>query len=52
MQYGFEPRSAAYYVVLHFEPLKPIPLKNQPNLKEDKYTFKAKIKPLSVFIEN
>jgi len=26
-QHGFEPRSAAYYVVLHFDPSKPIPLK-------------------------
>ena len=49
-QYGFEPRSAAYYVVLHFDPSKPIPLKHHPNLKEDKYTYKAKIKPLSDFI--
>lgn len=49
-QYGFEPRSAAYYVVLHFDPTKPIPLKHHPNLKEEKYTFKAKIKPLSEFL--
>lgn len=49
-QYGFEPRSAAYYVVLHFDPAKPIPLKHYPNLKEDKYTFKAKIRPLSQFV--
>lgn len=49
-QYGFEPRSAAYYVVLHFAPEKPIPLKHLPNLKEDKYTFKAKIRPLSDFM--
>lgn len=49
-QYGFEPRSAAYYVVLHFDPTKPIPLKLHPNLKEDKNTFKAKIRPLSDFM--
>ena len=49
-QYGFEPRSAAYYVVLHFDPSKPIPLKHYPNLIENKYTFKAKIRPLSDFI--
>lgn len=49
-QYGFEPRSAAYYVVLHFDPSKPTPLKHHPNLKEDKYTFKAKIRPLSDFL--
>lgn len=49
-QYGFEPRSAAYYVVLHFAPLKPIPLKRVPILQEDLNTFRAKIKPLSDFI--
>jgi len=49
-QYGFEPRSAAYYVVLHFDPAKPIALKKHPNLKEDKNTFRAKIRPLSDFV--
>ncbi len=49
-QYGFEPRSAAYYVVLHFDPAKPITLKYHPNLKEDKNTFRAKIRPLSDFV--
>ena len=49
-QYGFEPRSAAYYMVLHFDPSKSIPLKHHPNLKEEKNTFKAKIRPLSDFL--
>ena len=49
-QCGFEPRSAAYYVVLHFEPAKPITLKHCPNLKEYKNTFRAKIRPLSDFM--
>ncbi len=49
-QYGFFPRSAAYYVVLHFDPTKPIAIKHCPNLKEDKYTFAAKIRPLSDFM--
>ena len=49
-QYGFDPRSASYYVVLHFDASKPIPMKKCPDLKEDKYTFKAKIKPLSDFM--
>ena len=49
-QYGFSPSSSAYYVVLHFDPAKTIPMKQCPNLKEDKYTFKAKIKPLSDFM--
>ena len=50
-QYGFAPRSASYYVVLHFEANKPIAIKTCPNLKEDKYTFKAKIRPLNDFME-
>jgi len=49
-QYGFEPRNAAYYVVLHFDPTKPVTLKKHPNLKEDKNTFRAKIRPLSDFL--
>lgn len=51
-QYGFEPRSANYYVVLHFDPTKDIPLNQQFNLKEDKNTFRAKLKPLSNFVDN
>ncbi len=49
-QYGFEPRSAAYYVILHFDPSKPISFRHYPNLKEEKYTFRAKIRPLSDFV--
>ena len=49
-QYGFEPRSAVYYVVLHFDPTKPVTLKYHPNLKEVKNTFRAKIRPLSDFM--
>ena len=49
-QYGFEPRNAAYYVVLHFDPSKPIAMRQCPNLKEDKYTFMARIRPLSDFV--
>ena len=49
-QYGFEPRSASYYVVLHFDASKPIPMKNCPDLQENKFTFRAKIRPLSDFM--
>lgn len=49
-QYGFDPQNAAYYVVLHFDSIKPIPIKHCPNLKGYKYTFKAKICPLSDFV--
>lgn len=50
LQYGFNPRSAVYYIVLHFDPAKPVVMKHVPNLKELKHTYSAKIKPLSVFI--
>ena len=49
-QHGFEPRSAPYYVVFHFDGSRPIPFKKCPNLKEDKYTFMAKIRPFSDFV--
>ena len=49
-QYGFEPRSAAYYVVLHFDSTKAISCKYSPDLKENKNTFRAKIRPLSDFM--
>lgn len=49
-QYGFEPRSASYYVVLHFDASKVIPMKKYPDLQENKYTFRAKIRPLSDFM--
>lgn len=49
-QYGFEPRSSSYYVVLHFDATRPIAMKKIPDLHEDKYTFKAKIRPLSDFM--
>lgn len=49
-QYGFEPRSANYYVVLHFNPLKAIPCKYCLDLKENKNTFRAKIRPLNDFM--
>lgn len=50
-QYGFNPQSAIYYVVLHFDPTKPIVMKHCPDLKENKLTFKAKIRPLNDFME-
>lgn len=49
-QYGFEPRSASYYVVLHFDASKSIPMKKCPDLQKNKFTFQAKIRPLSDFM--
>ena len=42
-QYGFEPRSA------NFDASKPIPMKKCPDLQKNKFTFQAKIRPLSDF---
>ena len=50
-QYGFEPHSASYYVVLHFDSSKPIEMEKHPDLHESKNTFRAKIRPLCDFIE-
>ena len=51
-QYGFEPRSASYYVVLLFDASKPIAMKKVPKLFENRNTFRAKIRPLSDFMGN
>ena len=47
---GFNPQNAPYYVILHFDTLHPIPLKKIPELKENKNTYRAKIKKLSDFL--
>lgn len=48
---GFNPHSSPYYVVLHFDNSHSILMNNMPNLKEDKNTYRAKIKELSEFIQ-
>lgn len=50
-EYGFQPQNARYYVVLHFNAEQPIAIKKRVELKEKKYTFHAKIKPLSDFTD-
>lgn len=45
---GFNPQSADYYAVLHFNN-QPIELEEFPNLKEDINTFRAKLKSLNEF---
>ena len=47
---GFNPQSAPYYIVLHFDSQHPIPIIKMPKLKEDKNTYRAKIKKLSEFV--
>lgn len=49
-QYGFEPKHSPYYIVLHFDSSKPIPICSQPNLVERHNTYRAKIRRLSDFI--
>lgn len=48
---GFNPHSSPYYVVLHFDNSHSIQMNNIPNLKEDKNTYRAKIKKLSEFVQ-
>ena len=50
IEYGFNPQSSPYYIVLHFDNQNPIPMNKIPELKEDKNTYRAKIKKLSEFI--
>ena len=47
--HGFNPRSAAYYIVLHFDGKKPLHLEKTPNLNENNNTFRAKIKSIIEF---
>ena len=47
---GFNPQSAPYYIILHFDNLHPLSMNKAPMLKEAKNTYKAKIKKLSEFV--
>jgi len=51
-KYGFKPEHAPYYVVLLFDPTKRIEINKNVELKASSYTYVAKLKPLSEFIEN
>ena len=44
---GFSPENASYYIVLKFDNLHPLSIKEVPNLREGKNTYKAKILKLS-----
>lgn len=46
-KYGFHPKHAPYYAVLHFDKTNDIEFTKQPNLKEQINTYRAKIRPLS-----
>lgn len=47
--HGFNPKSASYYIVLHFDGCKPLQIEKIPNLKESNNTFRAKIKSINEF---
>ncbi len=49
---GFNPQSSPYYIVLRFDNQHPILINKVPELKEDKNTYRAKIKKLSEFVIN
>lgn len=49
-KYGFKPIHAPYYVVLLFDNQNQIEMKQTPNLYENKYTYVAKIRPISEFL--
>lgn len=49
-QHGFNPSNAPYYIVLHFNPDKEIPIQKEINLKAKRYSFVSKIMPLSEII--
>lgn len=50
VQHGFSPTSAPYYMVLHFDPSKEYPISKDLNLKAKRYSYIAKIMPLSEVI--
>lgn len=49
-QHGFSPSSAPYYIVLHFDSSKCISITKDLNLKVKRYSYVAKLMPLSKFI--
>lgn len=49
-QHGFYPTNAPYYVVLHFDSSKSIRIKRDLNLKAKRYSYVAKIMPLSELV--
>lgn len=50
VQHGFSPSNAPYYMVLHFDPSKEITITKELNLKAKRYSYVAKIMPVSELI--
>lgn len=49
-KHGFSPTNAPYYVVLHFDSSKSISINKELNLKAKRYSYVAKLMPLSELI--
>ena len=49
--HGFKPSHASYYIVLKFDNIRSPNLKIRKSLKQRLNTYRAKIRPLSDFIE-
>lgn len=49
-KYGFTPKHSPYYIVLHFDPTKPVILGSQKHLQQGLNTYRPKIRRLSDFI--
>lgn len=49
-KYGFKPMHALYYAVLQFDNKNQIKMNRVPNLYQNKYTYIAKIRPISEFL--
>lgn len=49
-QHGFNPMNAPYYMVLHFDPTKEIKISKELDLKAKRYSYVAKIMPISELI--
>jgi site-specific DNA-methyltransferase (adenine-specific) len=50
-EYGFHPEHSPYYVVLQFNNKHEVEFTKQPNLKQRINTYRAKIRPLSDFVD-
>lgn len=50
-KYGVKPEHAPYYIVLLFNADKPMKINKTVDLNAKSYTYVAKIKPLSEFVE-
>lgn len=50
-QYGFLPEHSAYYIVLEFYNHKELIISPKPNLKQKILSYRAKVRPLSDFVE-